>query len=122
MVRNEAALRGLHRLALLQLGISAVVVASYYIFSGQQAAVSAVLGCLLCIIPSQWFGARLFKHFGARAAKQIAAAFYTGEALKFLLTIGLFVVVFKWVQISAVAFFVSYIILQCSMWLAAVVI
>lgn len=122
MVKNEAALRGLRRLAVIQMAIIVLISLLFLYGSGRQAAWSALLGGLVCIVPTLWFGVRLFKHFGARAAKQIAMALYTGEALKLLLTVILFVVVFKWLHISAMAFFVSYIIMQCTVWLAAVII
>ncbi len=39
---------------------------------------------------------------GARAAKRIAASFYTGEVLKILITVALFYVAYMYMQVELV--------------------
>lgn len=106
------------RLWLIQVALTLVVAAGSALLYGSNGALSAVLGGLVCIIPNAFFANRLFKYEGARAAKQIVNSFYKGEALKFVLTIILFSVVFVVCSITPVVFFISYIVILMSHWFA----
>jgi ATP synthase protein I len=86
------------------------------------AGLSALLGGLVYIIPNAYFASKLFKHQGARAAKQIVSSFYKGEALKIVLSIFLFTAVFVLFRITPLAFFISYITVLMTHWLAPLII
>lgn len=110
--------RGILRLWLVQLGITLILAALCAIAFNAQAAKSALLGGLVSIIPSAYFAIKLFKHQGARAAKQIVNSFYKGEALKIILSIILFTAVFILCKITPLAFFASYILVLMTHWFA----
>lgn len=106
------------RLLLVQLGITLILaVLSGLVFS-INAASSALLGGLVCIIPNACFASKVFKYQGARAAKQIVNGFYKGEALKIIVSIFLFTAVFVLCRITPLAFFASYIIVLMTHWFA----
>ncbi|HRD69953.1 MAG: F0F1 ATP synthase subunit I [Legionella sp.] len=110
--------RGIMRLWLVQLGITVFLAALCAIMFNMNAASSALLGGLVCIIPNAYFASKLFKHQGARAAKQIVSSFYKGEALKIFISIFLFTAVFVLCRITPLAFFGSYILILMTHWFA----
>ncbi|MBL7481588.1 ATP synthase subunit I [Legionella bononiensis] len=110
--------RGIMRLWLVQLGITLVLAVLCAIVFNIKAASSALLGGLVCIIPNAYFASKLFKHQGARAAKQIVNSFYKGEAVKIILSIFLFTAVFVFFKITPLAFFTSYILVLMTHWFA----
>jgi ATP synthase protein I len=83
-----------------------------------RAAISAILGGLVYIIPNAYFASTLFKHQGARAAKQIVNSFYKGEALKMVSSILLFTAVFVLYRVTPFAFFATYITVLMTHWFA----
>lgn len=52
------------------------------------------VGGLIALIPQMYFAFHAFRFRGARAMRQVTHSFYRGEAGKFLLTCGLFAIVF----------------------------
>lgn len=117
-VNKRLSKRGIMRLWLVQLGITLILAVFCGIVFSFNAGSSAVLGGLVCIIPNAFFANKLFKHQGARAAKQIVNNFYKGEALKIFLSIFLFTAVFVLCRITPLAFFASYIIVLMTHWFA----
>ena len=91
------------------------------LFSGMLAAISAGLGGLVSIVPNAYFARKLFQYQGARAARQIVNNFYKGEAMKLLLTVALFAMVFKWFNIVPWVFFVVYIVTQMVFWFSPLI-
>lgn len=114
--------RGILRLLLVQIGVTLLLAVFCAFTYGVNAAQSAILGGLVCVIPNAYFANRMFKHQGARAAKQIVSSFYKGEALKIILSIFLFTAVFILCRITPLAFFVSYIAVLMTHWLAPLII
>lgn len=110
--------RGIMRLWLVQLGITLILTVLCAVVFNIRAASSALLGGLVCIIPNAYFASKLFKHQGARAAKQIVSSFYKGEAVKIILSIFLFTAVFIFFKITPLAFFISYILVLMTHWFA----
>ena len=109
---------GYLRLLAVQLSVVAVITMMLYWVAGSKQAYSALLGGMICIIPSCLFAANAFKHRGARAAKKIVMRFYLGEALKLGLTFILFTLVFIFIPINALAFFATFITAQLLHWLS----
>lgn len=72
-------------------GVASLVVAALWGLKGGNAAFSALLGGLVCVVPGALFALRL----SGAAARQdgYAFAFFAGEAIKVLLSIALFVLV-----------------------------
>lgn len=103
-------------LLLIQLSTSVLMALIALVVSGQVAFWSAMLGGLVCLMPNIYFARLLFRHAGARAAKKIVNSFYQGEALKLLLTIVLFILVFKLVKVIPWLFFAAFIVAQMVFW------
>ena len=113
---NNVAKRGTKRLFLLQLAVTSVM--SLVFSSGWVSVYSAWLGGAVCILPMLYFSRKLFKHRGARQANKIVKSFYVGEAIKIALSVALFALVFLTVVIDPVAFFTTFIVVQCMHWFA----
>ena len=111
-------MRGAWRLVAWQVGITLVCGLIAILFISTKAGLSALLGGLVSAVPNAFFARKLFKHQGAQAAKQIVNSFYKGEALKIMLSIALFVLVFKYFNIVPLVFFIVYIIVQAVFWFA----
>lgn len=79
-----------------QLPFLVLILVYAWIFRPNEGWSLAILaGGMTALVP-QWQAARWsFKYWGARSAQKIVGAFYTGQALKFILTILFFVVCFK---------------------------
>ena len=118
IVKNKHGLRGAYRLFASQLGITLLIALIAALVSGGMAAKSAVLGGLLSVLPNALFARKLFQYQGARAAKQIVNSFYYGEALKIVMSIILFALVFAFCSIKPVVFFATYIVVQMVLWFA----
>ena len=82
----------------------------FWIWKGNNAAYSAVFGGVTVILPNFYFARRLFVQTGARAVKKIMRVFYTGEAMKLLLTAVFCVLILKWTPVSGLPFFAGFII------------
>lgn len=117
-MNKQLSQRGFIRLWAIQLTVTFLLVLLFAITSNTNAAISALLGGLICIIPNAYFANKMFKHQGARAAKQIVNSFYKGEAMKIVISVFLFTTVFVFYRITPLAFFVSYIVVLMTHWLA----
>jgi ATP synthase protein I len=102
----------------VQLGITATIAMICIGFYNWNTAKSAILGGLVNIIPNAYFANKLFKYQGARAARQIVNGFYKGEALKIVLSILLFTLVFVFIKVNPIAFFLTYIVIVMTHWLS----
>lgn len=106
----------------IQLALTVLIAIIFMFKGGIDAAFSAVLGGLVCLVPNAYFARKLFKHSGARAARQIVNGFYKGEAFKLMLTVALFAMVFKFLSINPLVFFVAYIAAQMVFWFAPLIV
>lgn len=113
---------GIIKLWLLQLAVTLIVATLCALIYDTNAAISAVLGGLVCIIPNAYFANNVFKYQGARAAKQIVNSFFKGEALKLITSILLFTAVFVLYRVNPIAFFVSYIMVLMTHWITPLII
>lgn len=105
------------RLLLVQSGciFAMMLLASFF---GAEAALSALLGGLVCLLPNTYFAWRAFRYQGARLANDIVKSFYRAEAGKFGLTAALFTLVFVAVPPSnPVFFFGAYVVTLFTQWL-----
>lgn len=109
---------GIIRFWLVQLSLLIIVTLFCVVQFNANSAYSALLGGLVGIIPNALFARKLFKYQGARAARQIVNSFYKGEALKIVLSIVLFTLVFVFCKITPIAFFASYILVLMTQWFA----
>ena len=121
IVKNQQGLHGAQRLLLCQLSVMVLLAIIAIWFSGTTAAISALLGGLVSVVPNAYFARKLFQHQGAHAARQIVNGFYKGEASKILLSIAMFTLVFKWFNIIPLVFFAVYIVVQLVFWFAPLI-
>ncbi|MFD2165786.1 ATP synthase subunit I [Thalassotalea euphylliae] len=87
--------------------VSAVIT---YFYWGLGHAQSALAGGCIGIIPNFVFALYAFRYAGARAARQVRESFMKGARIKMLLTAILFGLSFKFLSLSLVAFFGTYIL------------
>lgn len=120
-MKNQQGEQGAKRLLQCQLGLTILLATIAILFLGVMAAISALLGGLVSIVPNAYFARKLFQYQGARAARQIVNGFYKGEAMKLLLTVTLFAVVFKWFNIIPLVFFLVFIMTQMVFWFSPLI-
>ena len=113
--------KGAKRLLMCQLSLTLLLAGVSALISGPMAGLSAILGGLVSIIPNAYFARTLFQYQGAQAARQIVNRFYKGEAMKLLLTVALFVMVFKWFSIVPLVFFLVFITVQMVFWFSPLI-
>jgi len=106
-----------YRVIWLQLAAT-FIVAVISLTVGKVHAYSALLGGLICALPTWYFARKTFAHSGARAARQIVNAFYRGEAIKLVLTAVLFALVYLLVKpLEPAAMLIAFILVQMTNWL-----
>lgn len=113
---RQAAYKGI----LLQ-GVVAIVIALIVLIGwGVTAGASAMAGGLVSVLPNFVFALYAFRYVGASKSEQIYVSIKRGNALKFLLTICFFTLVFKYFSVMAMPFFICYILVMFSQWFAPV--
>ena len=105
------------RILLYQMGITAIVTLLFLAHSGM-AAMSALVGGLISIIPNGLFVLVSHRHGGAQSAKKIMSSFYLGEVLKILLTATMFAVAFILLPVEILPLLVTYIVCLGSFFMA----
>lgn len=122
-VVNQLAKPG-RKLAKQQLIVSLLVTLCISIFLffylGVTASLSALAGGFVSILPYTVFAAYSFRYAGASKTEQVYASIKRGNAIKFLLTICLFALVFKYFTVMAMPFFCCYILVTFSQWAAPI--
>lgn len=86
-----------------------------------QASGSVILGGLISALPTAYFARMTFKYYGACAAKKIVNSFYKGEAMKIMLTVALFALVYKTLPIEPFGFLAGFIAAQMMIWFAPII-
>lgn len=98
------------RLLLIEIGVVTLVAAGLAIAVNTEWGVSALIGGSIFVIANAVFALCAFLFVGARAAKMVAALFYTGEALKILITVALFSVAYMYMQVELVPLKLTYLL------------
>lgn len=89
--------------------------------AGMVAGYSAVLGGLVGVIPSAFLGARMMAVSQSGNPRKMLNAAYVGEAVKWLLTLALFLLVYLAVTpLNPGALIAGFILVQAGVWLAIV--
>ncbi|WP_286263811.1 ATP synthase subunit I [Thalassotalea atypica] len=91
--------------------VSAVL--TYFIW-GLGHAYSALAGGSIGIIPNFVFALYAFRHAGARASELVMNSFFKGVKIKMVLTAILFALCFKFITLSLLPFFMTYILAVAS--------
>lgn len=111
---NKTAGQGLRTLLALQVGMLLGMAILCAMIDGLQAFYSSLLAGVCCMIATTVFGLIVLKKTGARAAKEIVRAFYRAEAIKWLVTAVLMMLIFEYIPITALAFFITFAVMQLS--------
>ena len=101
--------------ALLLVIVSAWLIDSSWLHSDLVIAKSAAIGGLLGFATQMVFAWFMFSYTGYRARNRIVSQFFRGQALKWLLTVFGFALIFTTVEpLSAPALFIGFIIMKVS--------
>lgn len=104
----------------LPLGLLIAIAAVCNLLFSNEVSINALAGGLAILVPNVIFAGLAFRHAGALNAQNIVRSFYLGEALKILMTAGLLVCVFIWVEpIVPAALFGSLVTMQVANGVAA---
>ena len=98
------------QLLMIQLIAGTLLAAGMAVAVNAEWGLSALIGGGIFVIANAVFALCAFMFSGARAAKRIAASFYTGEALKILITVALFSVVYMYMQVELVPLKLTYLL------------
>ncbi len=110
------------KILLAQLGLTLLAGIVALGLAGGVAGYSAVLGGLIGVIPSAFLGARMMAVNQSGNPRKMLNAAYVGEAVKWLLTFGLFVGVYLWVSpLNAGALLAGFIVVHAGVWFAILV-
>ncbi len=108
---------------LISMQILAVVLAAFVFLmtTGTKAGYSALCGGVVAIFPNFVFATLAFRNAGASAAKEVLIDFFRGEALKLVLVIVLFWVVFNLLDVIYLPLFVTYVMAIVLHWLSPLI-
>lgn len=104
------------KVLIFQTTIGLILALIYLGFFGINAAISSVYGVLICIIPGLVFARFAFKYAGASQNKLVVRSFNQGSKLKMALSIILFFLVYKWVDVMPSAMLVTYVVTLLAQW------
>jgi ATP synthase protein I len=83
-----------YKLVLVQAAVASIISILFFVMWGAQHGLSALAGGVIAVLPNFVFATLAFSHSGASSAVKVIKSFYWGEAVKMLLTIALFSLVF----------------------------
>ncbi len=93
----------------------------FFLTNGAKEGYSALCGGVISIFPNFVFATLAFRHAGASAAAEVLGDFFRGEALKLVLVIVLFWVVFKTLDVIYLPLFVTYALAIFLHWLSPLI-
>jgi ATP synthase protein I len=103
---------------LSQLLVMLLLSAAGWLIVNQTIAYSLLIGGMICWIPNLYFAKKVFVISGARYAREVLRSFYSGEAVKLILTAVLFGLVWKNLKVDALSVFIGFIVVQFAHWMA----
>lgn len=106
-----------HKILSYQLVLIMCISLAFWLFKSGQDSISAALGGLAAFIPNAYLALKIQRN-NSDNARKILNAFYTGEAVKLILTAALFVLIFQMPQLVIVPLLVGYIIALSVFWFA----
>jgi ATP synthase protein I len=121
---NKLASRGrstAYRLIAMQALAVLLVSIIFFLTNGVKEGYSALCGGVISIFPNFVFATLAFRNAGASAAKEVITDFFKGEALKLVLVIVLFWVVFKTLDVIYLPLFVTYALAIFLHWLSPLI-
>ena len=96
--------------------IAVLLTIFFTLYSGKYSGISAFYGGLVCLLPGMVFAFLAFRFAGASQNRLVVRSFNKGSKLKFIFTIVLFVVVYKWPNLQPIPLIVSYVVTLMAQW------
>lgn len=96
--------------------IAIVLTLLFMLNSGKYSGISALYGGLICLFPGMVYAFLAFRYAGASQNKLVVRSFNKGSKLKFIFTIVLFVVVYKWPNLQPLPLLISYVVTLMAQW------
>ncbi|QND99651.1 F0F1 ATP synthase subunit I [Vibrio vulnificus] len=98
------------QLLMIESGAVIFVAAGVALAVNAEWGVSSLIGGGIFVVANAVFSICAFLFVGARASKYVAISFYTGEALKILITVVLFSVAYMYMQVELVPLKLTYLL------------
>jgi ATP synthase protein I len=109
--------RQLTRKLLFYQSITSIILTLFFtLYFGNYAGISALYGGLICLFPAMVFALLAFRYTGASQNQLVVRSFNKGNKLKFIFTIVLFVVAYKWPNLQPLPLMVSYFVTLMAQW------
>jgi ATP synthase protein I len=96
--------------------LAALIALLFTLLIGKNSGLSAIYGGLIAIVPQFIFAHFAFRFAGARQNKLVVRSFNKGSKVKFILTIVLFVLAYRWPSLNIMALMVAYITTLIGQW------
>ena len=107
-----------YKLVMMQAAVAGVTSIFFFATWGAQYGLSALAGGAIAVLPNFVFATLAFSHTGASSAGKVIKTFYWGEAVKLLLTIAVFSLVFINWTVGFMPLFVCYTLALIVHWTA----
>jgi ATP synthase protein I len=88
----------------------------FTVFLGKYSGISAFYGGVICLVTGFVFAFLAFRYAGASQNQLVVRSFNKGSKLKFLFTIVMFVVVYKWPNLQPLPLLISYFVTLMAQW------
>jgi ATP synthase protein I len=85
-------------------------------FLGKFSGISALYGGLICLVTGAVFAFLAFRFTGASQNSLVVRGFNKGSKLKFIITIVMFVMVYKWPNLQPLPLLISYFVTLMAQW------
>ncbi|WP_298771050.1 ATP synthase subunit I [uncultured Shewanella sp.] len=110
--------RSAYKLVMMQAAVAVTASIFFFAMWGAQFGYSALAGAAIAVLPNFVFATLAFSHTGASASAKVIKTFYWGEAVKMLLTIVMFSLVFIYMEVVFMPLFVCYTLALIVHWAA----
>ncbi|QFU25075.1 ATP synthase subunit I [Shewanella eurypsychrophilus] len=107
-----------YKLVLMQAAVAGIASVFFFAMWGAQSGLSALAGGAIAVLPNFVFATLAFSHTGASSSAKVVKTFYWGEAVKLLLTMAMFSLVFINMKIGFMPLFVCYTLALIVHWTA----
>lgn len=108
-------------IVLIPMLVGVLVAGLFWMFSGGNAAISALLGVGVWFLPQLYFVTKLFGKALQKNANGMLWTFYRAEIIKFILSAILFVMVIKYLSVMPAIVLVAFIAAQITFLLTALI-
>ncbi|MCC5858864.1 MAG: ATP synthase subunit I [Ectothiorhodospiraceae bacterium] len=98
--------------------VTVIAALAWLLAAGSGSGLAALAGGGIAILPGAYFAVKVFSVPAGAPPKQLLNAFYRGEALKFVITVVLFIIALQWFADSFLPLLTTYIAALLVYWLA----